>query len=111
MTFASREWVLAAAIALPLALALGSAGLADDAPPPDVPAQVRVGESAELARPAPSTAPTTTPPATDRPEPSRARPTAEVVPLPPPVDDDDDDDWGDDDDGAEDADDDDDDDD
>jgi hypothetical protein len=102
MRFASRRLVLAAAIALPLAAALGSFALTDDAPPPNVPPHVRVGESAVPTEPSP---PTSTPPTTTGPPTPTKRPpaTAEVVPPPPPVeddggDDDDSDDGADDDD-------------
>lgn len=101
MRFASRRLVLAAAIALPLAVALGSFALTDDAPPPNVPVHVTVGESAVPTEPSP---PSSTPPTTTATTPTKRPPaTAEVVPPPPPVeddggDDDDSDDGADDDD-------------
>lgn len=87
MRFASRRLVLAAAIALPLAAALGSFALTDDAPPPDVPVHVRVGESAVPTEPSPP-APTPPTPTTTTAPSKRPPATAEVVPPPPPVEDD-----------------------
>lgn len=87
MRFGSRRLVLVAAIALPLAAAVGSFALTDDAPPPDVPAHVRVGGSAvptsEPSRPTSSPRTTTTTTSSSK----RPPLTAEVVPPPPPVED------------------------
>lgn len=82
MRFASRRLVLAAAIALPLAVAVGSFAFTDDVSPPAVPARVQVGESldpSEVVEPSsrppdrPSSSPSSKPPSA----------TAEVVPPPP----------------------------
>lgn len=102
MRFASRRLVLVAAIALPLAVAVGSFAFTDDVSPPDVPARVQVGESLDPSEVVdPST--TSRPPSTPREQPTRTpsrkpHATAEVVPPPPVQGGDDDDDDGDDDD-------------
>lgn len=103
--------MLAAAIALPLAVALVTYGLADDAEPPTIPVVVRVGESADPSEPASrTTAPSTTAnkaktPTVKQParEPEPPRPTRKTQVVPPPPVIDGDDEWGDDDGGADDS--------
>lgn len=103
MKIASRRVVLAAAVALPLAAAVASFALAEDAAPPDVPAPVRVGESANpsTATPVPSTTTPKATPSREESEPPTPRRTTQVVSPPPVIDDDDD--GGDDDGGSDDS--------
>ncbi|WP_091670608.1 hypothetical protein [Amycolatopsis marina] len=92
MKLAARLTVPLAVIAVPLTAALASYVLTEDVPPPDVPAQVRIGQvegpDGGDSRLGPS--------GTQQSEPAPGTSTMQVVPPPPPISDDDDDDQDDD---------------